>query len=197
VSYRTGGLHDAGRVEKIAVKLSADIDIAPITADRTLSDMVASGEIDAIYSPRTPQRFLDGDPAVGRLFADFRAAEVEYFQATGIFPIMHVIALRREVYQRNRWIARSLVKAFEQARRIAFAGMESTAALRYSLPWLVAEAGQTRAVMGDDFWTYGLDDRNRATPTAFLRYSHSQGLADRAYEPEDLFAPESLDAVRI
>ena len=197
VSYRTGGLHDAGRVEKIAVDLPPDVDIAPIAAGRTLSDMLVSGEIDAIYSPRTPAPFLDGHPAVGRLFPDFKAAEVEYFQATGIFPIMHVIAVRREIYERNRWIARSLVKAFEQARQIAFAGLERTTALRYSLPWLVADLAQTRAVMGEDFWTYGLDERNRATIAAFLRYSYSQGLAERAYEPDELFAPESLDAVLI
>ncbi|WP_279581329.1 substrate-binding domain-containing protein [Fodinicola feengrottensis] len=107
VRYRTGGLQQSGRVEKIQLSLPAGVDVEPVPADQTLTDLLLSGELDAIYSPRTPQSMLDGDISIRRLLADPRAAEEEYFTRTGIFPIMHVIVLRRDLYQSHRWLARS------------------------------------------------------------------------------------------
>jgi 4,5-dihydroxyphthalate decarboxylase len=196
VRYRTGGLHEPGRVEKVTLHLPPEIDVAPIEADRTLSDMLVSGEIDALYSPRSPAPFLARAPEVGRLFPNFREVESAYFARTGIFPIMHVIALRREVYEANRWLARSLTKAFEAARRDAMRGIDETAALRYLLPWLADEVERTRATLGEDWWTYGAD-ANRNTIDTLVGYSHDQGLARRRYAVEELFAPETLDIVRV
>ena len=120
--------------------------------------------------------------------------EEEYFTDTGIFPIMHVIVLRRDVYERRRWLARSLYQAFEEARARTMARMAETAATRYLVPWLYADLERTQQVMGADFWTYGLTQENEHTLCTFLRYSHEQGLAGRRHEPAELFAPETLES---
>ena len=194
VRYRTGGLHAPGRTEKIALHLPADIDIAPVPEGRTLDDMLVSGDIDALYTPRTPRSFASGRPEVARLFTDSPAAEAEYFQRTRVFPIMHVIVIRREVYERDRWIAASLFTAFETARRLAMRGIDETASLRYMLPWLAHEVARTRQIMGEDYWRYGVDPDDPSLDT-LLRYSHEQGLASRRWRPAELFAPEASDPV--
>jgi len=195
VSYRTGGLLDPGRPEKLKVDLEGKFDVTPIGEGQTLSTMLAAGEIDAIYSPRAPRGFGLGGP-IRRLFADSRAAEVDYFRQTGIFPTMHVIAIRRDVYEANRWVARSLQNAFVEAKRLAEENFEETASLRVMLPWYLDEAAFTRDLMGDDFWAYGLEP-NRHVLETFLRYHHEQGLSDRLLGPEQLFAPETLAATII
>jgi 4,5-dihydroxyphthalate decarboxylase len=196
VTYRTGGLHDPGRPEKLAVDLDPRIRIEPIGPGRTLSEMLAEGEIDAVYSPRTPRSFLAGDGRVRRLFDPSGPAEVEYFRRTGVFPIMHVVVVRRDVYERNRWVARSLYDALCEAKRLCEDTIEETAAARYMLPWLHDEVARTKAVLGDDYWPYGLHP-NRETLKTFLRYSYDQGLAARKLEPEDLFAPETLESTLV
>lgn len=191
VIYRTGGLHQPGRVEKVAVQLPPTVRVAPIAAGQTLSEMLATGEIDALYSPRTPQSFSRGESGVRRLFDPAGEAEAAYFADTGIFPIMHVVVLRRDVYERHRWLARSLYDAFEGAKQLCEEGIDETAAVRYMLPWLHDEVARTRALLGDHYWPYGLA-RNSAALSTFLRYSYEQGLASRLFKPEDLFAPETL-----
>ena len=185
------------RVEKVRLTLPPDVDVQPIGQNQTLAEMLVTGEIDALYSPRSPAPFLAGDPGVRRLFPDFRAVEADYYARTAIFPIMHVIAIRREVYERNRWLARSLVKAFEVARTAALTGIDETAALKYMLPWLADEVERTRTIMGADWWTYGTSATNRTVIDTLVGYSHDQGLARRRYAVEQLFAPETLDEVRV
>jgi len=192
VRYRTGGLHAPGRAEKLRVALPPDIDIAPIPAGRTLSDMLAAGELDAVYSPRTPRCFHAGSKAVRRLFSDVRTVEADYYRRTGIFPIMHVVVLRRDVSQMNRWAARSLYRALVAARDEAWRGMDETAALRFMVPWLVAEFETTREILGNNYWSYGLAGNEKALAT-LIGYSHAQGLARRAFAPAELFAPETLE----
>jgi 4,5-dihydroxyphthalate decarboxylase len=192
VRYRTGGLHTPGRAEKLRLELPGDLDIAPIPPGRTLSDMLATGELDAVYSPRTPHCFRAGHPAVRRLFSDVRAVEADYHRRTGIFPIMHVVVLRRDVYEANRWAARSLFRALVAARDAAWQGMDETASLRFMLPWLAIELEATRAVLGHDYWSYGLAG-NENTLATLIGYSHAQGLARRAFAPAELFAPETLE----
>lgn len=191
VTYRTGGLHSPGRQEKLAVN-PPDVTIEPIGPDDTLDDMLVSGRIDALYTPRTPTPFLQGDPVVRRLFDDPAAAEMEYFKATGIFPIMHTLVLRTDLYEGARWLARSLLKACAEAKQLAESRLEETAAPISMLPWAYEEARQVRAVMGRDFWPYGLKGNEVALRT-FLRYMEEQGLASRRYEPAELFAPETAD----
>ena len=196
VRYRTGGLYEPGRVEKLAISLPPEIDISPIPADRVLSDMLAAGEIDAIYAPRPPRSLLAGDGAVRCLFADPRAEERAYFEKTGIFPVMHTIVLRRDVYTAHRWLANSLTKAFTAAKDLAYEQLRKTAALEVSLPWVIDEYEATVKLLGPDYWAYGLEPNRQALST-FLRYAHEQYLTDRLLAPEDLFAPETLETALI
>ncbi|MDT4892348.1 MAG: 4,5-dihydroxyphthalate decarboxylase [Pseudonocardiales bacterium] len=198
VRYRTGGLHDAGRTEKLRLDLPERFDVTPIPPDRTLDDMLVRGEIDALYTARAPGSFQAGGPGapVRRLFADPQAAEQDYFRATGIFPIMHTLVMRREVYERDRWIAVSLLKAFTQAKDLMYAQLREITALKISLPWVVNEAEATVALMGEDFWPYGIEP-NRPTLETFVRYSHDQGLAKRVLDVTDLFAPETTGEVLV
>jgi 4,5-dihydroxyphthalate decarboxylase len=192
----TGGLEQPGRGEKLALHLPPGIRVTPVPAGQTLSAMLESGAIDALYTAREPSSFRAGGGRVRRLFEDFAAVERDYFARTRVFPIMHVIAIRRDVYQRHRWIAASLVKAFAAAQRAAYDDLAQTAALKTMLPWLVAHLDDTRRMMGDDFWPYGLEP-NRRVLELFLRYSHEQGLSRRRLAADELFAAETLDAFRI
>jgi len=196
VRYRTGGLHQPGRVEKVHIALPPDVEVEAVEPGSTLSDLLAGGALDAVYSPRTLRCFSEGAPGVRRLFSDFRAAEAAYFRETGIFPVMHIVAVRRDVYERNRWVAQSLCKAFERSRSLAMAGIDETAAFRYMLPWLQGEVEEARSLMGHDYWTYGLDGNELAVETA-IRYSHEQGLARRRFAAKEIFAPESLQSVLV
>jgi 4,5-dihydroxyphthalate decarboxylase len=193
VRYRTGGIEQPGRPEKLALNLPPGVRVDPIGPDDTLSDMLASGAIDALYTSRMPSSFVNGAPDVVRLFADSRAAERAYFERTRIFPIMHVVALRRDVYERHPWIAKELYKAFARSRAATVDGLYETSALKHMLPWLAQEVEETRSVMGDDFWSYGLEP-NRHVLETFLDYSHAQGLSPRRFEPEELFAPSTLES---
>jgi 4,5-dihydroxyphthalate decarboxylase len=191
VRYRTGGMHEPGRVAKLAHDLPPGVDVEPIPAGRTLAGMLADGQIDALYTPRVPRPFAEG--RVRRLFGDARAEEERYFAATGIFPVMHVVVLRRDVYAARPWLAQSLYKAFEAARREAADRVAETAAGRSMLPWAYADAQRTRTVMGGDFWTYGLAG-SEDTLRTFVRYSFEQGLIKTRPEPAELFAPETREA---
>jgi 4,5-dihydroxyphthalate decarboxylase len=190
VAYRTGGLNTAGRHEKFHVSLPPEIDIAPVPEGATLSELLAEGELDAVYSPRAPDSVTLG--GAGRLFADTRAAEEAYFGDTEIFPIMHVVVVHRRIYDQNPWIARELLKAFTEAKEIAYAELRRTVALSISLPWAREEYERTVAAMGDDFWSYGLEP-NRHVLSTFIRYAAEQGLAERRPDPAELFAPETIE----
>ncbi|MBK1787591.1 ABC transporter substrate-binding protein [Prauserella cavernicola] len=195
VRYRTGGLDTPGREEKLALDLPPGVDVRPIGEGRTLSRLLLDGELDAVYSARNPGPFnTEAQGGLRRLFGDPERTERDYHRRTGIFPVMHTLVLRREVYERNRWLARELVKACVRAKSVALAGLGETAALPYALPWLWAEVERTRAALGDDWWPYGVE-ANHTTLETFLRYSHEQGLAARRYEPAELFAPETLAEV--
>jgi 4,5-dihydroxyphthalate decarboxylase len=196
VTYCSGGEEEPGRDEKLKLNLPDRFKVTPIGPDQTLSAMLASGEIDALHSARTPSTFYSQPDAVKRLFPDFVAVEKAYFRRTGIFPIMHVIAIRRSVYEANRWIAQSLLKAFEAAQALTYANLAVTSAMTTMLPWQVAAVEEARAELGDDWWPYGFS-RNRATLDTFLRYHHEQGLSPTKLEPEALFAPETFETFKI
>ncbi len=193
VTYFTGGEETPGRSEKLKLDLPSNIKLQPIGPTQTLAQMLADGEIDALYTARMPSTFRSRPDRVKRLFEDFEPVERNYFKETGIFPIMHTIAIRREVYEANRWVAQSLMKAFKEAQRRSYDDLAETAALKTMLPWLTAHVEQVRRDMGDDFWPYGLE-KNEATLSTFLRYHHEQGLSKRLLAPRELFAPESLES---
>jgi 4,5-dihydroxyphthalate decarboxylase len=197
VTYYTGGEEEPGRSEKIRLDLPPNIKVQPIGETQTLSAMLASGEIDALYSARMPSTFsLRRGAAVHRLFANYKVVEQEYYRQTRIFPIMHTVAIRRDVYEQNRWVAQALYKAFVEAQRRTYEELYMTAALKAMLPWLTSHVEETRALMGDDFWAYGFES-NRASLVTFLRYHHEQGLSKRLLEPEELFAPETMESFKI
>jgi 4,5-dihydroxyphthalate decarboxylase len=196
VTYYTGGLESTGRSEKLKLDLPPDIRVKPIGPDQTLAAMLATGEIDALHTARMPSTFRNGSGTVKRLFDDFEPVERDYFKRTGIFPIMHTLVIRRELYEREPWVAQSLFKALCLAQRATYDDLSETAALKTMLPWLMAHLEETRREMGDDFWPYGLQ-RNRQTLATFLRYSHEQGLSKERLDPEQLFAPQTLESFKI
>ncbi len=196
IAWRTGGLEQPGRREKLAISLPADVGVEPISRDRTLSSMLESGELDAVFTPRPPEPFTRGSPKVRRLFADHRRVEADYYRRTGIFPIMHTVAIRRDVYARDPWIAQSLTKALADAKRVALPALYETNALPVMLPWLADEIETTRALMGEDWWPYGVA-ANRATLETFLRYLRAQGLASRELAVDELFTKETRETFRI
>ena len=196
VTYFTGGEEQPGRPEKLKLDLPPNIKVERIGPQQTLSAMLASGEIDALYTARMPSSFLTSGGKVKRLFENYVDVEKAYYRKTKIFPVMHTVVIRREVYEQNRWVAQALYKAFCEAQVETYKDLYETAALKAMLPWLTAHVEEARAEMGEDFWPYGLE-KNHATLDTFLRYSHEQGLSKRKLSPEDLFAPEALEAFKI
>ncbi|MBA2690755.1 MAG: ABC transporter substrate-binding protein, partial [Burkholderiales bacterium] len=182
VTYYTGGEEEPGRPEKLNLDLPADIRVERIGPQQTLSSMLASGDIDALYTARMPSSFHNSGGKVKRLFENFVAVEQEYFRRTRIFPIMHTVVIRRDVYEKNPWVAQSLYKAFCAAQRETYRDLYETAALKAMLPWLTAHVEEARREMGEDFWPYGLE-KNRHTLATFLRYSYEQGLAKELLQP--------------
>ena len=195
-TYLTGGEEEPGREEKLKLSLPAKFKVQPIGQTQTLSRMIADGEIDAIYAPRLPSTFHTEPDKVKRLFPNYVEVEQAYFRKTKIFPIMHVIALRRDLYETNRWIAVSLMKTFVEAQRRTYADLEMIASQKTMLPWQSAHLEETKRVMGKEWWPYGLA-ANRHTLDTFLRYHHEQGLSQRRLTPEELFAPETFEAFKI
>lgn len=200
ITWCTGGLEQPGRVERQALVVPPRIRIEPIGADLTLSQALLDGQIDALMAPRIPSVFLAGrdapHPAVTRLWPDYPSQELDYYQRTGLFPIMHLVVLRTDLHERHPWLAQSLFKALAAAKRTALAGVVEAPALRYSMPFLLDALERQQAVFGDDPWPYGVEP-NRATLETFGRYLVEQGLAERAPVVDELFAPSTLVQSRI
>ncbi len=187
IRWRSGGLEDAGRKEKIALDLPARFEVIPIAPERTLSAMLAEGELDALVTPRTPSCYQGGTAQVVRLFPDYRAAEQDYFRRTRIFPIMHVVGVRRDLVDKYPWLPASVYKAFREAKALCLRRLDEIGALAITLPWVVAEAEATRALMGADYWPYGIEE-NRHVLETMTRYAYEQGLTSRQLAVEELFA---------
>jgi 4,5-dihydroxyphthalate decarboxylase len=195
-TYFTGGEEEPGREEKLRLNLPERFKVQSIGPGQTLSAMLADGDIDALHTARAPSTFYSRPDDVRRLFPDATAVERAYFRRTAIFPIMHVIALRREVHQAHPWVAQSLMKAFTAAKQLAYDDLRVTAASTTMLPWQTAAVEEAVSEMGADWWSYGLAP-NRAVLDTFLRYHHEQGLSSRRLQPEDLFAPQTLESFKI
>jgi 4,5-dihydroxyphthalate decarboxylase len=194
--YLYGGEEETGRIEKLKLDLPPNIKVSPIGPDQTLTQMLHTGELDALYTARMPSSFLKGDGKVKRLFENYGEIERAYYRQTKIFPIMHTVVMRRDVYEANRWIAQSLTKAFIEAQRRTYEDLKETAALKAMLPWLNDHIDEAKREMGDDWWSYGLD-KNRHVLETFTRYHLEQGLSKRLLTVDELFAPESLESFKI
>ena len=196
VEYWTGGEEQPGRGEKLKLDLPGKFRVRSIGEGQTLAQMIADGEIDALYTARIPSTFQTRPDAVKRLFEDYVQTERAYYRKTGIFPIMHTIVIRRDVYAAHPWIAQSLTKACIEAKRCVYKDLYTTSALTTMLPWQIAQVEEVRRDMGEDWWPYGFA-ANRHVLDLFLRYHHEQGLSPRRLQPEALFAPETLEEFRV
>ncbi|HZH81967.1 MAG TPA: hypothetical protein VFD87_02405, partial [Phototrophicaceae bacterium] len=196
MKWFTGGEEHPGRQDKVRHNLPPHIDIQTIPADKTLSGMLERGEIDAMISAHMPSPFVRRDPKVRRLIPNFREVEQEYFQRTKIFPIMHTIVIREEVYEKQSWIAQSLFKAFDESKRLCKQAMYEFSALKYMLAWSIDEMEKERAILGDDAWAYGLEP-NRHILETLIQYTYEQGLISKRFEVESLFAKSTLEEFKI
>ena len=170
-----------------------DVVLHRMPLEQDMGPMLESGEIDAIISPNAPRALGWENSPVRRLFSDYREAEKEYFTRTGIFPIMHTIVFRKEIYEANPWAATSMYEAWAKAKQYAYDQLVETDALKLTLPWVVAELEETRRIMGNDFWSYGIEN-NRTSLEALPQYLYEQHLSPRVPKIEELFAPNTLDA---
>lgn len=194
--WRSGGQEQPGRDERTPIKPIPGLDLAPIPNDRTLVDMFVKGELDALFTARAPSCFVDGAPNIGRLFPNYREVEKAYYQKTKLFPIMHLIGIRKTLVEQHPWLATSVYKAFVQAKAIAMQEVRDITALNITLPWVEAEALESMALMGQDYWRYGVKESLHEID-ALARYSYEQGLSSRLLTAADLFAPQVMDISRI
>jgi 4,5-dihydroxyphthalate decarboxylase len=194
MKWFTGGEEHPGREDKVRHNLPSNIDIQPIPAGKTLSGMLEAGEIDAMISAHMPSPFVRRHPKVQRLIPNFREVEQDYFRRTKIFPIMHTVVIREEVYEKNPWIAQSLFKAFNESKKLCQESMYEFSALKYMLAWSIDEMEKEREVLGDDPWAYGLE-ANRHVLAKFLAYCYEQGVSAKSIAPDELFCPSTLKLV--
>jgi len=187
IDWVQAGVHEAGRLEKVKLHLPPGLRVTP-ARDRSLADMLAKGDLDAVISAR--------DPGGERLFPDYPAQELAYYRKTRIFPIMHTVVLRRDVYERDRWVAMNLLQAFEEAKQRGVERAAEIGASAVPVPWVADHTRRWQEVAGEDFWPYGVQP-NRPTLEAFLQYSFEQGICARRLQVEELFAPETLERAKI
>ncbi len=187
-----GGLSSFVEPPLIPFNLPKDIRLDFLPAGQTLEAMFEAGELDALLSLYIPKPFLEGSPAIARLFPNYKEIEQDYYRRTRIFPIMHTVVLREDIDRAHPWAARSIYQAFCRARDLAVDGLYDTDALRVALPWLIDHVEETWRVLGKDFWAYGLEP-NRPTFEAIGRYVHEQGLSPRVVSADELF-PADVEA---
>jgi 4,5-dihydroxyphthalate decarboxylase len=188
IHWFMGGLNSFVEPPLIPLNLPKEISLDFLSGQATLEQMFAAGELDALLSLYIPNLFLQGAPSIVRLFPNYKEIEQDYYRRTRIFPIMHTVVLRKDVYRAHPWAARSIYRAFVEARDLAVNGLYDTDALRLALPWLIDHVEEAWRVFGKDFWAYGLEP-NRSTFEAIGRYVHEQGLSPRVVSADELFAP--------
>ena len=196
VTWVRGGIDDPDRPEKIGIKLPAGVRMEEAPQGRTISQLLQEGEIDAFIAPRVPGVAGKRPANVGWLFPDPVAAGRDYYQRTGIFPIMHVTGVRRTLVEQHPWLPAAVLKAFEQAKTKCLEELEDTATAKCTLPFVEEQLRAARELMGRDFWSYGLAP-NRKVLESFLRHHHAQGLSSRRVTPEELFHPSTHETFTI
>jgi 4,5-dihydroxyphthalate decarboxylase len=196
IHWRNGGQEQPGRQERTPLKPIPGLDLKPLGPEQTLVGMLKAGELDALFTARAPSSFLAGEPHVARLFADTREAEKAYYRKTRMFPIMHLIGIRKSLAQQYPWLPVSVYKAFCEAKALAMTDLTDVNALMVTLPWLEAETKETMAVMGRDFWSYGVHENVREIE-ALTQYAHEQGLTDRKVAVDELFARSTMEISKV
>lgn len=185
VHWYQAGANAPGRVEKVELNLPQGLKLTRV-ADKSLSQMLASGEIDCAIIARPPTCFLEGHPDVERLYPDFLGLEEDYYARTKVWPIMHIIAVQKRVIDEHPWVARNLLNAFNESKRRSIERLLDPAVSRYPLAWLPTYARRMRDMFGGDPFPYGIEE-NRPTFEQMLLYTWQQGIAHRHAKPEDLF----------
>ncbi|MEW6341027.1 MAG: ABC transporter substrate-binding protein [Pseudomonadota bacterium] len=196
IQWFRGGVEETGRGERAPIALKDGVHLEQISDDKTLSGMLESGELDGYIGARAPSCFLRGAPNVGRLFKDYLSVEKDYFRETRIFPIMHMVGVRKSLAEQNPWLPVAVFKAFMKAKALAIKELDEICHLAATLPWMVHHHNEAKALMGDDYWPYGLG-ANQHTIDKFSDYHFAQGLSQRRVEPKELFWPPTLDLSKI
>ena len=160
------------------------------------SELLLSGGCDALITAITPRAFLEGNPNIKRLFPDVKTAEQSYYRNTGVFPIMHAVAIRTDIISRNPSLPEAVFEMYSKAKKIAYNNLESTTSLKVTLPWVTDEFEETRKLMGANFWSYGIE-ANRKELELVMRYVHEQGLTKRQIDFEEIFHPSVLTLLEV
>ena len=188
IEWHQAGVNQAGRKEKVALKLPDGVKLIPCP-DKSLTELLLAGDIDAILTAQPPDLVEQGEPRIVRLYIDYQRVEKEYYEKTGIWPIMHLYAIRREVFEADPWVAQNMVKALTEAKNRSLERMLDITACRAPIAWVYNAASEARDLFGNDFYPYGIEP-NRKTLEAFLLYGYEQGLFHRHLTPEEMFPKE-------
>lgn len=196
IRWVRGGMEASGRPEKLKLELPGDVSIEDAPDGRSLNDLLSAGDIDGFIGPRTLSCFDRGHPNVGRLFEDSATAGADYYRRTGIFPIMHLLGVRRRLAEQHPWLPSALFKAFAASKKHCLAHLSDTSATKVTLPFVEERLAAARNLLGEDFWSYGVP-ANRKVLDSFLDHHHRQGLSSRRVTVEELFHPSTLESFSI
>lgn len=196
VTWVRGGIETPGRPEKIALQLPPGVKLENAPDGTTISELLDRGEIDGFMGPRPPSAKVLANPNIGWLFDDPTAVAKDYYRRTGIFPIMHVVGVRKTLAEQHPWLPGAVFKAFSQAKDAALEALSDTSATKVTLPFVEEQLKAARETMGEDYWSYGVA-RNRATIDTFLRHHHSQGLSSRRLSVDEIFHPATYETYAI
>jgi 4,5-dihydroxyphthalate decarboxylase len=196
VTWVRGGIDEPGRPEKIKLQLPPDVRMESAPEDDTISAMLDRGDIDGFIAPRPPGGAALRNPNVGWLFPDPTAVAKDYYKRTGVFPIMHVVGIRKELAEQHPWLPGAVLKAFEQSKAAALAHLSDTSATKVTLPFVEEQLKAAREAMGEDYWSYGVP-ANRRTLETFVRHHHSQGLSARLMSVDEIFHPATYESFKI
>jgi 4,5-dihydroxyphthalate decarboxylase len=196
VTWVRGGIETPGRPEKIALKLPPGVRLENAPEGSTITELLDRGEIDGFMAPRPPGPQALANSNVGWLFDDPTAVAKDYYRRTGIFPIMHVVGVRKTLAEHHPWLPGAVLKAFTQAKAAALEALSDTSATKVTLPFVEEQLKAARETLGEDFWSYGVA-RNRATLETFLRHHHAQGLSARRLSVEEIFHPATYETYSI
>jgi len=194
VSSKDSSAEAAGKVSKQESMVPKGLSVSQGPEGKDESDMLEFGDVDALFHAAEPRAYIEGNPEVARLFPDFRNTERAYFKKTGIFPIMHAVAIRNTLVEQHPWLPEAVFNAYSQAKQVMYDHLKKMGWATISLPWAAKELEETHALMGDNFWPYGIEP-NRKALEALFQYSYEQGLSSRELTIEELFVPESLEFV--
>jgi len=196
IRWVRGGIETPGRPEKIPLSLPPGVVVESAPEGLTISELLNRGEIDGFMAPRPPARDALANPAIGWLFDDPTAAAKDYFRRTRIFPIMHVVGVRKTLVDAHPWLPGALQKAFTQARDVALEALNDTSATKVTMPFVEEQLKAARDTLGPDYWSYGVAG-NEVTLDTFLRHHHSQGLSSRRLSVEEVFHPSTYESYAI